>query len=625
MALCHTACHRQYTADDFRTDKPDLAAVDRLRDTFYLISNSDHLKAISYSKKILDLVRHSSREDLAAEAYNDLAALSRMTRQFDNCRLYIDTLYQIAEKTHCDTVLRMAYTVSGDLYRDLDELDSSAIFLVKALKIPQPLNTFDKKRLYSGLAKTTSLQKNFRLAMQYYEPLIRYARDTLSPSGISIMLNAYVYAHTIDSDARRFLFEGLEMSYKQKDSSFLCAIYSNLSDDFLHRNQPDSAEKYIRMAVSIGEKLQLPRRRTEKVYLEMLLILTSNKKFEEAATLLRRVEQTVDTALLSAEDKYGLAYIKSQIFLYKKQDRNAISALEEALKFQEKELKNINISVINDYEKELKKLGAEKTITQQHALISKQRSSNILLLTLLAASLAGAFSLIYFRVRERKLEKQKLEQIQKEKELENQEKLLNERKRISREMHDDLGSTLTSTLMAVQLVREGNTDDWTLSIIEESANKLHLQVNEIIWNLNTQNDTLRNLSSFIISFAKKFITEAGIGFRWEEHLAEPERKIDGYQRRNIYLCAKEALNNLVKHAQANQCMLRVEADSRALLIIISDNGLGIPDQPVSAADERPHYGLDNLKRRMEQIGGSVEWTGTPGGGTTVTIYFPFQQ
>jgi signal transduction histidine kinase len=179
-----------------------------------------------------------------------------------------------------------------------------------------------------------------------------------------------------------------------------------------------------------------------------------------------------------------------------------------------------------------------------------------------------------------------------------------ERERISADMHDELGSGMTAIRLMSEIARnkmQGNAIPPELGKISASANDVLNKMNAIIWSMNHNNDTLDSLLSYIRTYANEFFENTSIRCR----VFIPERvqdiEISGVKRRNIFLCVKETLHNIVKHSKASQVAIRIQIDEE-LQIEISDDGVGMDNEKIS------HFGngLKNMKRRMENLGGHYE-------------------
>jgi len=176
-----------------------------------------------------------------------------------------------------------------------------------------------------------------------------------------------------------------------------------------------------------------------------------------------------------------------------------------------------------------------------------------------------------------------------------------ERNRISQEIHDDIGSGLTSIRLLSEIAKAKSTSDDSkeLEKISETSNILIDKMNEIIWTLNSRNDTLPNL----IAYLRHLIVEYFEPLPFQLHIATPdpipEIKVSGKIRRNILLSVKEALHNIVKHSQATKVNVKFIADEY-FSISITDNGIGFNTSVIQSFNN----GLLNIKERLSAVGGS---------------------
>jgi signal transduction histidine kinase len=137
----------------------------------------------------------------------------------------------------------------------------------------------------------------------------------------------------------------------------------------------------------------------------------------------------------------------------------------------------------------------------------------------------------------------------------------------------------------------------------------------IIWTMKSSNDTVESLIAYVRAYAKEYFDNTNI--TCTVHVQRlPSVQISGEKRRNIFLGIKEALHNIVKHAQATEVRIDVEASDHVLTIGISDNGVGLDPDKIRKFGN----GLNNMKRRMESIEGSWEIIG--GQGTKVVFRLP---
>jgi signal transduction histidine kinase len=176
-----------------------------------------------------------------------------------------------------------------------------------------------------------------------------------------------------------------------------------------------------------------------------------------------------------------------------------------------------------------------------------------------------------------------------------------ERERISADMHDELGSGMTAIRLMSEIARNKMKESTPVEIekISRSADEVLNKMNAIIWSMNSGNDTLDNLVSYIRAYATEYFENTPVNCKVITPAHVPNIELSGDKRRNIFLCVKETLNNALKHSGASEIVISFSMNGD-LLIEISDNGTGIDLQKLRQFGN----GLKNISRRMESIGGS---------------------
>ncbi|MFI5131407.1 MAG: 7TM diverse intracellular signaling domain-containing protein, partial [Chitinophagales bacterium] len=191
-----------------------------------------------------------------------------------------------------------------------------------------------------------------------------------------------------------------------------------------------------------------------------------------------------------------------------------------------------------------------------------------------------------------------------------------ERERISADMHDELGSGMTAIRLMSEIARNKMKNEVPAEIekISQSADEVLNKMNAIIWSMNSGNDTLDNLVSYIRSYALEYFENTPVHCRIDTPQKIEPTELSGDKRRNIFLCIKETLNNSLKHSKAKMISIDFSID-RDLVIKIADNGIGIDLQHIRQFGN----GLKNIARRMESIGGKYEIKSDHGTVTILTL------
>jgi len=195
-----------------------------------------------------------------------------------------------------------------------------------------------------------------------------------------------------------------------------------------------------------------------------------------------------------------------------------------------------------------------------------------------------------------------------------------ERMRIARDLHDDLGASLNSvalTLDMVQRLAPPESLNGKIQHCSKMVRQVARSVDEIVWAINPRNDTLRYMVDYISQFAVEYLHAANIPCRVDLPDAIPNRMVSPEARHNLLLIVKEALSNIARHARAREVLLRVAATEKQVAITLQDDGCGFERAPDNASCD----GLRNMRHRAEEIGGQFQLESRPGKGTSVGVIY----
>ena len=233
--------------------------------------------------------------------------------------------------------------------------------------------------------------------------------------------------------------------------------------------------------------------------------------------------------------------------------------------------------------------------------------------------LAALLWITQLRRRVEQRSRQLEEQIGRRKLLEQQRAMDNERQRIARDIHDDLGTGLTQIILAsTHLDHDSSLSTasrpWARDIINR-ARSLTRTMDEVVWAINPRNDTLESLMSYLNKSAQDALSSADIRCRWDLPDELPDQPLTAEARHSLFLACKEAIHNIIKHAAASEVWIRLKLDGDNFSLAIEDNGKGFDPEIL-----REHgHGLTNMRKRLEESGGRCEIKSQSAGGACVTF------
>lgn len=202
--------------------------------------------------------------------------------------------------------------------------------------------------------------------------------------------------------------------------------------------------------------------------------------------------------------------------------------------------------------------------------------------------------------------------------------LHDERIRIARDIHDDLGAQLTQLVLLSEVAQreqpEPSPARAQFNQICGLARELSHGMDEVVWAVNARRDTVRDFANYVCKYARVFLDSTPIRCRLDVEPELPPAAFDLPLRRNLFLAVKEALNNAAKHSGASELFVRIYRAAGRLVVTIEDNGRGF--DPETAGGER--NGMANMAHRMEEINGAFELFSAPDAGCRAVFSVPFE-
>lgn len=206
--------------------------------------------------------------------------------------------------------------------------------------------------------------------------------------------------------------------------------------------------------------------------------------------------------------------------------------------------------------------------------------------------------------------------------LERERAVLEERIRIAQDLHDDLGSGLASIGMESDLAQLELEDARARALLEkvgDGARQVSDNMRRIVWALGSGQETLGDLVAYVRGFAAELLDQRGIDLRMTAELTDPRHKLTVDERRHLLLFTKEALNNVIRHADARNVTIDIRQREDGLSWVIADDGRGF--------DPAVHTGMGtgsaSMQARARALGAELVIHAAPGRGCRLTMRVPF--
>ncbi len=235
---------------------------------------------------------------------------------------------------------------------------------------------------------------------------------------------------------------------------------------------------------------------------------------------------------------------------------------------------------------------ADISVLSQPSWWTFERMATIVGLLLLVLALAAAWiSQLRRQVEQRTIQLQK--EISQREHAERQHAIEAERSRIARDLHDDLGSGLSEINLLVgarqQRSGEDGNDSPLFRKIASKTRGLIAALDVIVWAVDPEDNSLQSLADYLNGFVAEFLSHSGLACRLKVPIIFPAVMLDGQVRHGLLMAVKEAINNVVRHAEATEVEFRLTMVDNILEIVIADNGKGF-----DTAAQHDGHGLKNL-------------------------------
>ncbi len=206
--------------------------------------------------------------------------------------------------------------------------------------------------------------------------------------------------------------------------------------------------------------------------------------------------------------------------------------------------------------------------------------------------------------------------------LERQRAVERDRARIAQDIHDDLGAGLTRIGLESEMACREQPEKARarLGQIADMAHGLTHRIDEIVWAVDPQRDTLSGFMDYAAAYAEDFLRPAGLRCRFDVPSPMPALHVEAETRYNLFLGLKEALNNVVKHASATEVLIGLIPGKNGFTLVLEDNGRGLHENGLSDAHRViGGHGIGNLEKRLQAVGGRCVIHSPEGRGTRIEM------
>jgi len=589
-------------------NSPDCLPV--LAETWYLYGqlqaeNSRYIDANACFLKALRIYDQLGDEETAGQLYGELANTSFLMGEKERAIDYAKKGIAAMEKqkdyeeltVQLSNLARM-YQTSGDIENAINYFSKSVEYAARSAKKET------KFMRLVDLAFVYHAQKDRTNALKYMEAAIEEGRKIERPKLYRYIRVAAMFAGYTGNEAlmNRYYDESYKLALEVNDKDALRDWHGSLNF-YYSQVKNDKAKAYPFLEKFHAYKDSLVNEKSKKDFNELEVQYQSEKKQAEINRL--ATEQKIQQ--LELEKKNAL--LRGNIIEATKKEK------EIQLLTQERLISNLKIEqqakTIRLREAEVKNLQQQKKIAAQESLIKEEKIQNEKLKRNLVIALLSVAVILFAFIFNRTLLKKKLEQ---------KNLLLQERSRISAELHDEVGSTLTAiNLLSYATINQLNDPEPKKQVekIKENTQSVMENISDIVWSMNPDNDSFERVVIRMKEFAGNLLEPQHIDYHFQTDDNLEKLKLSPGKKRDLYLIYKEVVNNMAKYSRGSNAAITLAKSGQYLLLTVKDNGVGFDVNTVKKGN-----GLKNMKSRAERQHGMLEMK-SDSSGTTITVRLPY--
>ncbi|MEO6884305.1 MAG: sensor histidine kinase [Bacteroidia bacterium] len=609
-------------------DKKGIATVNNNIGIIYRIKG-EFKQALNYYNTALTIRQELNNKQGIADCYNNIANIYRDELRFDEAINYMEKSIEIKSELGDKRGIAFTYNNMATIYDDKSDFTLALQYNYKAAKFLEEIKDINSLiTVYNNIAVINKKLRNYPDAIKYSKMALTIAEKVGNKSyAVNIYTNlGEIYLDIKNEKEAKANFEkGLSLATQTGEKDDEAQIYEGLGAYYENTNDFKRAELNYTHAIQLAEQMGKARDIARYSY-DLATFYYKQKENTLAEKLLNKtigickkngLKADLKKAYKTYADLYenNLNNPKKSIVYYKLYCKLNDSLFSEniAQKFAQQQ----TLYETEKKEAEIKFLKQQEKISsiqlEEEKLIVQKR--NYLLIASILVILSLCFGGYFYFSRQKIKAIQKQEQAVRETEE-------NERLRIAKDIHDDLGSGLSkikflSEVIATKAENNPEIQSSIKSISETSVNLVD-NMRDLIWALNPENTTLDSLIARIREYSRDYLNDFSMDVSLDFPENIPNYKISKEAHRNIFFMVKECLQNIVKHAKATDVYIQVVVTAEQLQITITDNGIGLDNQ------NKEGNGLRNIKYRAKIINAKATFNSIQTQGLEIKIDVPIQ-
>lgn len=555
----------------------------------YRLSEIDQPSAWRYANEANQLAKKLNNNISLGQSIINYAILESLEGNYTKGQDYYLAALKLFEDKNWDRGKAICYNNIAENYKSMNQFEKALEYTFKALKLNMVTNQA------RGMAVNHEQIGDLYRRMGHYEESLAYLKKGLvlakeADENYLILPQILLGVARNYNDRREFtvaleyLDEAIEESQRYGEKLLQIQCYEEKANTYRLQQNFTKAKEWYEEALSMA------------------------KLYGSAVEMARINQEMASLSEMEGNYKDALSYFQAYKALNDSIEQKKSAVREELI-----ELK------YTAFEKEKENHLLKEIKTKQEAELH-QKTIWLVALTLVVISLMGILGYAFYRNRLKEIKEAQRLQAETIRQMQVSDKI---RSQIARDLHDDLGATLSGVAMLSQAAKKQLSDKDSkirelLDLISINSQRTVATIRDIIWTTRPMNDSLESITNKMKIFASEMLDPKNIRYDFSVSDELKGYKLPSHQQYNFYLIFKEAINNVAKYAHASHVWIEIFTQNQQLRLRIKDDGVGF-DKEIGQVSGN---GLFNMEKRVEELDGTLKLQTAPNQGTTIDLALP---
>lgn len=637
----------------------DSTELNALLNLSFELSRNDPPNAKVYAHQAVKLAQVLKKDSRVANGYQYLVTLSQSSGQPDSALHYLKLMENLVQSNPSISKIKISYNqAAGLFFKNQGQYSKALPYMLETLKL-LPYENENRAGLLLNLGNTFYELGDYKNAMTNHLQSLTLFEKLNSKRGQSFCLQSLgndFFELGQYAAAKKYLLQSEKIKRELGDKRGELSSWMTLGSVYQQTNKPEISMNYFKKALVRARELKLVTEESQILFNLGSLLKTikkpdeASKRFSEGLLLARQLgdsslvsriktyivamqtdmekEKVVEQTLLdnieislekgalsnTAEGHFELA----RWYESRKQFDKALENLKKGQQLNDSltgkevilQIKNLEEAYKSDKkEKEIALLKKDQEL-QKLEVKRQQANTTIIAIALISVVIISIILVNRYRVVNRTRRLVEIERM---------------RNTIARDLHDDIGSTLSSINIISQMalqeqnarLPDGQGNIATFQRIAQHASNMMESMSDIVWSINPNNDSGERVISKMKEFTAEMLDPLDINYKFSGDETVDALELDVTKRKNLFLIFKEAINNAAKYSSATLINIHFRKENNFINIHIADNGKGF-----DIVNSTKGNGLRNMKERAENINAKLEIISDMNLGTTIALTLP---